>query len=59
LIDILQRLYQSCTPLPKYHHDATLDNFLGVQAIGYNDRNANRTHKGFGQVTDTLESYFD
>ena len=25
MIDILQRLYQNCTPLPKYHHDATLD----------------------------------
>ncbi|MBT8931782.1 hypothetical protein BTI56_02695, partial [Lactobacillus delbrueckii subsp. bulgaricus] len=24
MIDILQRLYQNCTPLPKYHHDAAL-----------------------------------
>ncbi|EKB68021.1 hypothetical protein HMPREF9250_00911, partial [Lactobacillus crispatus FB049-03] len=25
----------------------------------YNDRYFNRIHKGFGQVQDTLESYFD
>ena len=24
MIDILQRLYQNCTPLSKYRHDATL-----------------------------------
>jgi putative transposase len=46
-------------PKSKFPTEESLDNFLGVQAIGYNDRNANRTHKGFGQVTDTLESYFD
>ncbi|MGZ1173121.1 IS256-like element ISLdl2 family transposase, partial [Lactobacillus delbrueckii subsp. bulgaricus] len=39
--------------------EESLDNFLGVQAIGYNDRNVNQTHKGLGQVTDTLESHFD
>ena len=31
----------------------------GVQAMDYNDRYFNRIHKGFGQVRDTLESYFD
>lgn len=46
-------------PKSEFPTEESLDNFLGVQAIGYNDRNANRTHKGFGQVTDTLESYFD
>lgn len=39
--------------------EESLDNFLGSQVIDYNDRNANRVHKGFGQVADTLESYFD
>lgn len=46
-------------PKSEFPTEESLDNLLGVQAIGYNDRNANRTHKGFGQVTDTLESYFD
>lgn len=42
-------------PKSEFPTEESLDNFLGVQAIGYNDRNAKRTHKGFGQVTDTLE----
>ena len=46
-------------PKSEFPTEESLDNFLGVQAIDYNDRNANRTHKGFGQVTDTLGSYFD
>ncbi|MGZ1287898.1 IS256-like element ISLdl2 family transposase, partial [Lactobacillus delbrueckii subsp. bulgaricus] len=46
-------------PKSEFPTEESLDNFLGVQAIDYNDRNANRTHKGFGQVTDTLESYLD
>jgi len=27
--------------------------------MSYNDRYFNRIHKGFGQVQDTLESYFN
>lgn len=46
-------------PKTEFSTEESLDNFLGVQAISYNDRNANWSHKGFGQVTDTLESYFD
>ena len=29
------------------------------QAMSYNDRYFKRIHKGFGQVQDTLESYFE
>lgn len=36
-----------------------IDAFIGIQAMSYNDRYFNRIHKGFGQVQDTLESYFD
>lgn len=43
----------------EFPSEESLDNFLGSQVIDYNDRNANRVHKGFGQVADTLESYFD
>ena len=35
------------------------ENFIGIQAMSYNDRYFNRIHKGFGQVQDTLESYFE
>ena len=38
---------------------SSLDTFIGVQAMDYNDRYFNRIHKGSGQVRDTLESYFD
>ncbi|MBT8931781.1 hypothetical protein BTI56_02690, partial [Lactobacillus delbrueckii subsp. bulgaricus] len=44
-------------PKSEFPTEESLDNFLGVQAIGYNDRNANRTHKGFGQVTDTSDFF--
>ena len=37
----------------------SLDTFIGIQAMSYNERYFNRIHKGFGQVQDTLESYFD
>jgi surface polysaccharide O-acyltransferase-like enzyme len=33
LIDILQRLYQNCTPLPKYQHDTTLVVLFGFSRI--------------------------
>lgn len=46
-------------PKSEFPSEESLDNFLGSQVIDYNDRNANRVHKGFGQVADTLESYFD
>ncbi|MCT3540460.1 IS256 family transposase, partial [Lactobacillus crispatus] len=39
--------------------EQSLDTFIGVQAMDYNDRYFNRIHKGSGQVRDTLESYFD
>lgn len=36
----------------------SLDTFLGVQAMDYNSRYCSRVHQGFGQVQDTLSSYF-
>ena len=39
--------------------EQSLDTFIGIQAMSYNERYFNRIHKGFGQVQDTLESYFD
>ena len=33
--------------------------FIRIQAMRYNDRNFKRIHIGFGQVQDTLASYFD
>ncbi|TDN25611.1 transposase, partial [Lactobacillus crispatus] len=39
--------------------DQSLDAFICIQAMSYNDRYFTRIHKGFGQVQDTLESYFD
>ncbi|MCZ3529519.1 IS256 family transposase, partial [Lactobacillus crispatus] len=41
-------------PKAEFPTEQSLDVFIGIQAMSYNDR-----HKGFGQVQDTLESYFD
>ena len=46
-------------PKAEFPSEQSLDTFIGIQAISYNDRYFNRIHKGFGQVQDTLESYFD
>ena len=43
----------------EFPSEQSLDTFIGIQAMSYNDRYFNRIHKGFGQVQDTLESYFD
>ena len=37
----------------------SLDNFIGVQILNYNENYFERIHRGFGQVKDTLESLFD
>ena len=46
-------------PKTEFPTEQSLATFIGVQAMDYNDRYFNRIHKGFGQVRDTLESYFD
>ena len=46
-------------PKAEFPTEQSLDTFIGIQAMSYNDRYFNRIHKGFGQVQDTLESYFD
>ncbi|MPW15077.1 IS256 family transposase [Lactobacillus helveticus] len=46
-------------PKAEFPTEQSLDTFIGIQATSYNDRYFNRIHKGFGQVQDTLESYFD
>ena len=46
-------------PKAEFPTKQSLDAFIGIQAMSYNDRYFNRIHKGFGQVQDTLESYFD
>ena len=43
----------------QFPNEKSLDNFIGVQVISYNENNFNRIHRGFGQVKDTLESLFD
>lgn len=53
------RLKRKNKPKTEFPTEQSLDTFIGVQAIDYNDRYFNRIHKGFGQVRDTLESYFD
>lgn len=60
MIESINRMIKRKTnPKSEFLSEESLDNFLGSQVIDYNDRNANRVHKGFGQVADTLESYFD
>ena len=46
-------------PKAEFPTEQSLNTFIGIQAMSYNDRYFNRIHKGFGQVQDTLESYFD
>ncbi|AZA21850.1 MAG: IS256 family transposase [Lactobacillus helveticus] len=46
-------------PKAEFPTEQSLDTFIGIQVMSYNDRYFNRIHKGFGQVQDTLESYFD
>ncbi|WP_251717898.1 IS256 family transposase [Lactobacillus agrestimuris] len=46
-------------PKAEFPTEQSLDTFIGIQAMSYNGRYSNRIHKGFGQVQDTLESYFD
>ena len=53
------RLKRKNKPKTEFPTEQSLDTFIGVQAMDYNDRYFNRIHKGFGQVRDTLESYFD
>ena len=53
------RLKRKTKPKTEFPTEQSLDTFIGVQAMDYNDRYFNRIHKGFGQVRDTLESYFD
>ena len=60
MIESIKRMIKRKTnPKSEFPSEESLDNFLGSQVIDYNDHNANRVHKGFGQVADTLESYFD
>ena len=60
MIESINRMIKRKTnPKSEFPSEESLDNFLCSQVIDYNDRNANRVHKGFGQVADTLESYFD
>ena len=53
------RLKRKNKPKTEFPTEQSLATFIGVQAMDYNDRYFNRIHKGFGQVRDTLESYFD
>ena len=53
------RLKRKTKPKTGFPTEQSLDTFIGVQAMDYNDRYFNRIHKGFGQVRDALESYFD
>ena len=59
--DVLESMVikRKAKPKAEFPTEQSLDTFIGIQAINYNDRYFNRIHKGFGQVQDTLESYFD
>lgn len=46
-------------PKAEFPTEESLDTFIGVQVLNYNYRHGHRIHKGFGEVQDTLESYFE
>ncbi len=53
------RLKRKLKPKVSFSTEQGLDTFIGVQVMDYNTKYFNRVHKGFGEVQDTLESYFD
>ena len=59
--DVLESMVikRKAKPKAEFPTEQSLDTFIGIQAINYNDCYFNKIHKGFGQVQDTLESYFD
>ncbi|MCT4397416.1 IS256 family transposase, partial [Pediococcus ethanolidurans] len=54
-----KRIKRKTKPKEQFPNEKSLDNFIGVQVISYNEKYFNRSHRGFGQVKDTLESLFD
>ena len=50
---------RKANPKAEFPNEQSLDTFIGIQAMSYNERYFNRIRKGFSQVQDTLESYFD
>lgn len=56
---LAQKQVEEMTPKAEFPTEQSLNTFIGIQAMSYNERYFNRIHKGFGQVQDTLESYFD
>lgn len=46
-------------PKAEFPTEESLDTFVGTLVTDYNTRHFDRAHKGFKQVEDTLESYFD
>ena len=54
-----KRIKRKTKPKEQFPNEKSLDNFIGVQVISYNEKYFNRSHRGFGQVKDTLESLFE
>lgn len=54
-----KRIKRKTKPKEQFPNEKSLDNFIGVQVISYNEKYFNRSHRGFGQVKDTLESFFE
>ncbi|OAU36645.1 transposase, partial [Lacticaseibacillus rhamnosus] len=50
-----KRIKRKTKPKEQFPNGKSLDNFIGVQVISYNEKYFNRSHRGFGQVKDTLE----
>jgi transposase-like protein len=49
-----KRIKRKTKPKEQFPNEKSLDNFIGVQVISYNEKYFNRSHRGFGQVKDTL-----
>ncbi|MCP0887474.1 IS256 family transposase [Ligilactobacillus sp. WILCCON 0076] len=54
-----KKIKRKTKPKEQFPNEKSLDNFIGVQILNYNENNFERIHRGFGQVKDTLESLFD
>lgn len=54
-----KHLKRSTNRKEQFPNEDSLDRFVGVRCIDYNQKFTNRIHKGFGQVTSELEAMFN
>lgn len=54
-----KRIKRKTKTKEQFPNEKSLDNFIGVQVISYNEKYFNRSYHGFGQAKETLELLFE